>query len=75
VLCVGPMKRNIRHKNHRIFLFLKGHRVGTAMGTTDTMVAGHAIAVGAVLVASNENRFSRVDGLKTENWMRPQARL
>jgi predicted nucleic acid-binding protein len=46
------------------------HRVGTPMGTTDTMVAGHAIAVGAVLVASNENRFSRVGGLKTENWLR-----
>jgi predicted nucleic acid-binding protein len=46
------------------------HRIGTPMGTTDTMVAAHAIAVGAVLVASNENRFSRVSGLKTENWTR-----
>jgi predicted nucleic acid-binding protein len=46
------------------------HRVGTPMGTTDTMVAGHAIAVGAVLVAGNEDRFSHVGGLKTENWMR-----
>jgi predicted nucleic acid-binding protein len=46
------------------------HRVGTPLGTTDTMVAGHAIAVGAVLVASNDNRFPRVGGLKTENWMR-----
>ena len=45
------------------------HRAGTPMSTTDTMVAGHAIAVGAVLVASNENRFPRVGGLKTENWM------
>jgi len=46
------------------------HRLGTPMGTTDTMVAGHAIAVGAVLVVSNENRSLRVGGLKTENWMR-----
>ena len=46
------------------------HQVGTPMDTTDTMVAGHALAVGAVLVARNENRFSRVGGLKTENWMR-----
>jgi tRNA(fMet)-specific endonuclease VapC len=43
------------------------------MGTTDTMVAGHAIALGAILVASNENRFSRVGGLKTENWTRRRA--
>lgn len=49
------------------------HRVGTRMGTTDTMVAGHAIAIGAILVTSNENRFSRVVGLKMENWMRRRA--
>jgi len=46
------------------------HRVGTPIGTTDTMIAGHAIAVGAVLVTSNEHRFSSVRGLKTENWTR-----
>lgn len=46
------------------------HRVGTPMGTLDTMIAGHAIAVGAILVDTSENRFARVVGLKTENWMR-----
>lgn len=49
------------------------HPIGTPMATTETMVAGHAIAVGAILVASNENRFSRVDGMKTENWTRRRA--
>jgi len=44
---------------------------GTPLGTTDSMVAGHAIAVGAVLVVSNESRFSHVASLKTENWLRP----
>jgi len=46
------------------------HRVGTPVSTTDTMIAGHAIATGAVLVTNNEHRFSSVRGLKTENWMR-----
>ncbi len=55
---------------HFATLAIELHRAGTPMSTTDTMVAGHAIAVGAVLVASNENRFPRVGGLKTENWMR-----
>ena len=49
------------------------HQEGTPMGTTDTMVAGHAIAVSAVLVTGNENRFSRVGGLKTENWTRRRS--
>jgi predicted nucleic acid-binding protein len=45
------------------------HRVGTPFGTTDTMIAGHAIAVDAVLV-TNKEHFSRVRGLKTEDWTR-----
>jgi predicted nucleic acid-binding protein len=46
------------------------HRIGTPMGTADTMIAGHAIAVGAVLVTGGEQGFLRVAGLKTENWTR-----
>ena len=44
------------------------HHCGTPIGNTDTMIAGHAIAVGAVLVTSREQRFIRVAGLKLENW-------
>jgi predicted nucleic acid-binding protein len=46
------------------------HRVGTPLGTTDTMIAGHAIAVGAVLVTTDEQRFAGVRGLKAEDWTR-----
>jgi predicted nucleic acid-binding protein len=49
------------------------HNVGTPMGTADTMIAGHAIAVGAVLATGGGQRFSSVPGLKTENWMRRRA--
>jgi predicted nucleic acid-binding protein len=55
---------------HFATIAIELHRAGTPLGTTDTMVAGHAIAVGAVLVVGNETRFSRVSGLKTENWTR-----
>jgi predicted nucleic acid-binding protein len=46
------------------------HRVSTSISTTDMMIAGHAIAVGAVLVTSNERDFTRVRGLRLENWTR-----
>lgn len=46
------------------------HLSGAPMGSLDTMIAGHAMAVGAVLVSNNERQFARVSGLKTENWMR-----
>ena len=49
------------------------HRIGAPMGTADTMIAGHAIAVGAVLATSGEQGFLRVAGLKTENWTRRRA--
>jgi len=33
-------------------------------------IAGHAIALGSVLVTNNERHFSEVTGLKVENWTR-----
>ena len=44
------------------------HHSGTPIGNIDTMIAGHAIAVGAVLVTNREHRFNRIAGLKLENW-------
>jgi predicted nucleic acid-binding protein len=49
------------------------HRIGAPMGTADTMVVGHAIAVGATLVTSSEQRLLSVGGLKMENWTRRRA--
>jgi predicted nucleic acid-binding protein len=49
------------------------HNLGTPMGTADTMIAGHAIAVGAVLVVGGERGFPRVVGLQTQNWTRRRA--
>ena len=46
------------------------HRAGTPIGSMDTMIAGHAIALGTVLVTNNERHFSRVSGLRIENWTR-----
>lgn len=49
------------------------HRAGTLIGPLDTQIAGHALALGAVLVTNNERHFSRVKGLMIENWTRPGA--
>ncbi|HRQ72792.1 MAG TPA: type II toxin-antitoxin system VapC family toxin [Phycisphaerales bacterium] len=45
-------------------------RAGTPIGALDTLIASHAIAVGATLITSNEREFRRVPGLKIENWAR-----
>lgn len=41
---------------------------GTPIGPIDNLVAGTARANNAVLVTRNEREFSRVEGLRVENW-------
>jgi len=42
---------------------------GAGIGPNDLWIAAHALAVGAVLVTANEGEFSRISGLKIENWL------
>ncbi|EIC21090.1 type II toxin-antitoxin system tRNA(fMet)-specific endonuclease VapC [Thiorhodovibrio frisius] len=41
---------------------------GTPIGPYDQLIAGHARSLGLVLVTNNESEFSRVTGLRLENW-------
>jgi tRNA(fMet)-specific endonuclease VapC len=41
---------------------------GTPIGDFDTLIAAHAMQLGATLVTNNTKHFSKVAGLKTENW-------
>lgn len=41
---------------------------GTPIGPLDTLIAGHALEHELILVTGNIHEFSRVDGLKLENW-------
>lgn len=42
--------------------------VGKPIGSNDTAIAGHALAVGAILVTNNRCEFERVPGLTIEDW-------
>jgi tRNA(fMet)-specific endonuclease VapC len=41
---------------------------GLPIGPLDVLIAGSALARGAVLVTRNTREFSRVGGLRVENW-------
>ena len=41
---------------------------GTPIGPLDTLIAGHALSLGAVLVTGNTREFHRAPGLTIENW-------
>ena len=45
-------------------------RVGKPIGIMDTLQAGHALALGAVMVTDDTAHFGRVPGLAIENWRR-----
>lgn len=42
---------------------------GKPIGPNDLLIAAHASAMGAVLVTANFEEFTRVTGLKVENWL------
>lgn len=43
-------------------------KTGTVIGPYDLLLAGHALALDLVLVTRNVSEFSRIDGLRVENW-------
>jgi len=42
---------------------------GTLIGAMDMMIAAHAKSIKAVLVTNNQKHFTKVKGLKVENWV------
>jgi tRNA(fMet)-specific endonuclease VapC len=50
----------------QIRAFLKAR--GTPIGAHDLLIAAHARYLGLTLVTNNTREFSRVPGLKIENW-------
>jgi tRNA(fMet)-specific endonuclease VapC len=41
---------------------------GKSIGSLDTLIAAHALALGATLVTNDATEFARVPGLRCENW-------
>lgn len=46
---------------------------GAMIGGYDVLIAAHAKALGMTVVTNNVREFSRVDGLKVENWYPPAS--
>lgn len=44
-------------------------RRGQTIGALDTMIAAHALAIDALLITNNTREFSRVEGLRLDNWV------
>jgi tRNA(fMet)-specific endonuclease VapC len=44
-------------------------RKGQPIGYTDLFIAAHALSLDLTLVTANTREFSRVEGLRVENWL------
>lgn len=44
-------------------------KMGTPIGANDLLIAAHALALNAILISDNTREFSRIPGLKLENWI------
>ena len=58
--------------NHYAITRAHLERQGTPIGPNDTLIAAHALALGATLVSSDAE-FARVPGLQLENWLESTA--
>lgn len=43
-------------------------QTGQPIGALDAMIAAHALSIDAILVTNNTREFSRVQGLRIDNW-------
>jgi tRNA(fMet)-specific endonuclease VapC len=43
---------------------------GTPIGANDMLIAAHTLALDCTLVTDNDREFSRIEGLRIENWLR-----
>ncbi|MEH6952969.1 type II toxin-antitoxin system VapC family toxin (plasmid) [Nitrobacter sp. NHB1] len=42
---------------------------GQTIGPNDLLIAAHAYSLGTIMVTANVGEFSRIRGLKVENWL------
>ena len=71
-LLESMMVEPIKAPAEEAYAMIRAHleRVGTPIGNNDIWIAAHALATDSILVTDNVREFSRVPGLKIENWLR-----
>ena len=60
-------------RSHAARLRFELEKQGRQIGPLDTLIAGTVLASGATLVTHNVKEFSRVAGLRIEDWFQPRS--
>ena len=67
-----PFDREAARESARIRVELE--RRGLAIGPLDLLIAGTVVSRGAILATNNTKEFSRIKGLRLEDWTTPRGR-
>jgi tRNA(fMet)-specific endonuclease VapC len=62
-----PLEEPADREYARLRNYLEAH--GTPIGPNDMLIAAQALALDCTLITANDREFSRVPGLKVENWL------
>ena len=68
IMPVLPLEAGVDDAYARIRLALE--QAGTPIGPNDLLIAAHALDQDLTLVTDNADEFSRVPGLRVENWLK-----
>ena len=68
-LMVEPFQREDSERYGQLRALLE--RRGEIIGTVDLLIAAQALRLGATIVTHNLREFTRVPGLKVEDWQQP----
>jgi tRNA(fMet)-specific endonuclease VapC len=60
-----PADHQYAHLRHHLT------RLGAPIGPNDLLIAAHALTRDLTVVTANVGEFSRIPGLKVENWLQP----
>lgn len=62
-----PLEEPADRHYARLRNYLEMH--ATPIGPNDMLIAAHALALDCTVITANDREFSRVPGLKVENWL------
>ncbi len=62
-----PLEEPADLKYSRLRNYLE--KQGAPIGPNDMLIAAHALALDCTVITANDREFSRVPGLKVENWL------
>ena len=66
---IPPLPLSIEVAQHYAQIRAHLEKLGTPIGNNDLWISAHALALDTILVSNNLKEFSRVSGLRTENWI------